>query len=100
MALSPRRSNQRERTRAHTQRAQRPLATPHASQGIGKIDAVFEFKVPDETLVERICGRLVHAESGRSYHEKFAPPKVSSARWLHGASGRRQRVRLRRGRAC
>ena len=26
-------------------------------------------------LVERICGRLIHAPSGRSYHEKFAPPK-------------------------
>jgi len=42
----------------------------------GNIDAVIEFKVPDEALVERICGRLIHAPSGRSYHEKFAPPKV------------------------
>lgn len=33
---------------------------------------VLEFKVPDEVLVERICGRLVHAASGRSYHTKFA----------------------------
>ena len=46
------------------------------SERVGKIDSVIEFKVPDETLVERICGRLVHAASGRSYHEKFAPPKV------------------------
>lgn len=45
-------------------------------QNVGKIDAVIEFKVPDEILVERICGRLVHAASGRSYHEKFHPPKV------------------------
>ena len=43
---------------------------------VGKIDAVLEFKVPDEVLVERICGRLIHAASGRSYHVKFAPPKV------------------------
>jgi len=42
----------------------------------GKLNAVLEFKVPDEMLVERICGRLVHAASGRSYHEKFHPPKV------------------------
>jgi adenylate kinase len=47
-----------------------------ATEKIGKIDAVIEFKIPDETLVERICGRLIHAPSGRSYHEKFAPPKV------------------------
>jgi adenylate kinase len=43
---------------------------------VGKIDAVLEFKVPDEVLVERICGRLIHAASGRSYHTKFHPPKV------------------------
>lgn len=42
------------------------------SEKVGKIDAVIEFKIPDETLVERICGRLIHAPSGRSYHEKFA----------------------------
>lgn len=58
------------------------------SQGAGKLDAVIEFKVPDETLVERICGRLVHPASGRSYHEKFAPPKVRRpmlSSWLaHG----------------
>lgn len=39
---------------------------------VGKIDHVIEFKVPDEILVERICGRLIHAPSGRSYHVKFA----------------------------
>jgi len=46
------------------------------SEKVGKIDSVIEFKIPDETLVERICGRMIHAASGRSYHEKFAPPKV------------------------
>jgi len=43
---------------------------------VGKINNVLEFKVPDEVLVERICGRLIHLASGRSYHVKFAPPKV------------------------
>jgi len=47
-----------------------------ADEKVGKIDHVIEFKIPDEVLVERICGRLIHAASGRSYHEKFAPPKV------------------------
>jgi len=46
------------------------------SQSAGKIGHVLEFKVPDEVLVERICGRLIHLASGRSYHVKFAPPKV------------------------
>jgi len=47
------------------------------SEGAGKLNAVIEFKIPDEVLVERICGRWIHAASGRSYHEKFAPPKVA-----------------------
>jgi len=47
------------------------------SEKCGSIDAVIEFKVPDEVLVERICGRMIHAPSGRSYHTKFAPPKVA-----------------------
>jgi adenylate kinase len=43
----------------------------------GKIvDRVVEFKVNDEVLVERIEGRRIHKNSGRSYHVKFNPPKV------------------------
>ena len=41
-----------------------------------QIDKVVEFKVDDETLVERIEGRRIHKASGRSYHVKFNPPKV------------------------
>ncbi|KAK3234017.1 hypothetical protein CYMTET_55717 [Cymbomonas tetramitiformis] len=40
------------------------------------IDKVLNFDVPDEVLVERVTGRWIHAGSGRSYHTKFAPPKV------------------------
>lgn len=40
------------------------------------VDKVLNFSVPDSILVERITGRLVHPASGRSYHEKFAPPKT------------------------
>lgn len=39
------------------------------------IDAVLSFEVPDELLVERVTGRWIHPASGRSYHDKFAPPK-------------------------
>lgn len=41
-----------------------------------KIDKVLNFEVPDEILVDRVVGRWIHSASGRSYHEKFAPPKV------------------------
>ncbi|KAB5530860.1 hypothetical protein PHYPO_G00134180 [Pangasianodon hypophthalmus] len=40
-----------------------------------KLDSVIEFSVDDSLLVRRICGRLVHQPSGRSYHEEFNPPK-------------------------
>lgn len=56
---------------------------PFCRERVGKINNVLEFKVPDEVLVERICGRLIHLASGRSYHVKFAPPKVRAALLCH-----------------
>lgn len=41
-----------------------------------KIDHAIEFKIDDSLLVRRICGRLVHPLSGRTYHEEFHPPKT------------------------
>ena len=41
-----------------------------------KLDRVIKFEIDDETVVNRISGRLVHPESGRSYHKIFNPPKV------------------------
>ena len=41
-----------------------------------KIGGVVSFEVPDDVLVERVVGRRIHPASGRSYHVKFAPPKV------------------------
>ncbi|KAI3435828.1 hypothetical protein D9Q98_001886 [Chlorella vulgaris] len=41
------------------------------------IDRVLNFAVADQALVDRITGRWVHPASGRSYHEKFAPPRVA-----------------------
>jgi len=41
-----------------------------------RVTHVIEIVVPTEILEERICGRRIHKPSGRSYHIKFAPPKV------------------------
>lgn len=41
------------------------------------LDSVIDFSIDDNLLVRRITGRLVHPASGRSYHEEFAPPKVT-----------------------
>lgn len=42
-----------------------------------QLDSVIDFDIDDNLLVRRITGRLVHPASGRSYHEEFAPPKVT-----------------------
>ena len=41
-----------------------------------KIDKVLNFAIDDAILEERITGRWIHTSSGRTYHTKFAPPKV------------------------
>lgn len=41
-----------------------------------RLHAVYEFVVDDNLLVKRICGRLMHPPSGRTYHEEYSPPKV------------------------
>ena len=41
-----------------------------------KIDSAVELVIPDQLLIARITGRLVHPASGRSYHKQFkcVPP--------------------------
>jgi len=43
------------------------------------LDYVLEIAVPDAAIVERMSGRRVHVNSGRSYHVKFNPPRTSGA---------------------
>ncbi|QFQ32640.1 adenylate kinase [Buchnera aphidicola (Aphis fabae)] len=40
-----------------------------------KINFVFEFIVPDALILQRISGRRIHIQSGRTYHIYFNPPK-------------------------
>lgn len=39
------------------------------------LDHVINIEVPDEDIITRMSGRLVHAASGRVYHYLFNPPK-------------------------
>ena len=42
-----------------------------------QLNAVINFDIPDQTLLPRVTGRLIHPASGRSYHKLFNPPKVA-----------------------
>ncbi len=54
----------------------RTLAQADALKEAGvRIDVVLEIDVPDSDIIERMSGRRVHMESGRTYHVKFNPPK-------------------------
>ena len=44
-----------------------------------KLDYVLEIDVPDSAIVERMSGRRVHVASGRTYHDRFNPPKTAGA---------------------
>ncbi|MBT8506560.1 adenylate kinase [Coxiella-like endosymbiont of Rhipicephalus sanguineus] len=41
-----------------------------------KIDLVIDINVPEEEIIERMTGRLVHTASGRTYHRRYNPPKI------------------------
>ena len=52
-----------------------PRTTPQAekldqmlSERKQKLDHVIELQIPDQLLISRITGRLIHPGSGRSYH--------------------------------
>lgn len=40
-----------------------------------KIDLVIEIDVPEEEIIERMTGRLIHPASGRTYHRRYNPQK-------------------------
>jgi adenylate kinase len=52
-----------------------PQADAMKAAGL-KLDYVIEITVDDKEIIERISGRRVHPQSGRSYHIRFNPPKV------------------------
>ena len=56
----------------------RTIPQAQAMQDAGvAIDVVLEISVEDEAIVERMSGRRVHLDSGRVYHVKHNPPKIT-----------------------
>ncbi|MGP1928768.1 MAG: adenylate kinase [Arsenophonus sp. NC-WZS1-MAG3] len=57
----------------------RTIQQADAMRNVGiAVDYVLEFDVPDKIILERIVGRRVHTPSGRVYHVKFNPPKITN----------------------
>jgi adenylate kinase len=54
-----------------------PQADAMKDAGVA-LDYVIEIDVPDAAIIERMSGRRVHFASGRTYHVKFNPPKLTS----------------------
>lgn len=48
------------------------------------IDTVIEIYVPDDEIIKRMTGRLVHPASGRVYHKIYNPPKIANRDDLTG----------------
>ncbi|MDD2919041.1 adenylate kinase [Rhodoferax sp.] len=53
-----------------------PQADAMKAAGV-KLDYILEIDVPFEAIIERMGGRRSHPASGRTYHVKFNPPKVT-----------------------
>ena len=62
-----------------------PQADAMRAAGVD-LDYVIEIDVPDAAIVERMSGRRVHVVSGRSYHVKFNPPRVTGCDDVTGES--------------
>jgi len=60
-----------------------PQADAMKAAGV-KLDYVLEIDVPFDAIIERMSGRRSHPASGRTYHVKFNPPKVSGVDDLTG----------------
>lgn len=54
----------------------RTVAQAEALDNMGvEMDVVVSLEVPDEAIVERMCGRRVCDKCGASYHTKYKPSK-------------------------
>lgn len=54
----------------------RTIAQADALAGMVELDAVVNFVISNEEVVERLSGRRMCPSTGRIYHIKFNPPKV------------------------
>lgn len=53
-----------------------PQADAMQEAGVN-LDAIVEIVVPDESIIDRMSGRRIHLASGRTYHVRHNPPKIT-----------------------
>lgn len=51
----------------------------------GKVDLVPYISVPEDLLVERLCGRWTCRSNGHVFHEKYNPPQIAGVCDLDGS---------------
>lgn len=56
----------------------RTLKQAHVFKEKYKIDLVVYLDISDDTIINRICNRLVHEKSGRVYNKLTSPPKIEN----------------------
>lgn len=60
------------------------------------VEKFLVIKVPDDTLVERGCGRRLDPETGEIYHLKFRPPPEEAVdRLIHRSDDQEEQIRER-----
>ena len=70
----------------------RTIPQAEALAGITNVSHVIAIEVPDEKIVERICGRYTCGDCGAVYHDSFNPTKVEGTCNSCGSSDFKRRV--------
>ena len=68
-----------------THRFPRTIPQAEALEKHLKIDVVVNLDIPDQTIIERISNRWIHAPSGRTYAYDYNPPKKHGVDDVTGA---------------
>jgi hypothetical protein len=74
-------------THTHTHSFPRTIPQAEALEKHLKIDVVVNLDIPDQTIIERISNRWIHAASGRTYAYDYNPPKKHGVDDVTGACG-------------
>ena len=70
----------------------RTIPQAEALAGITNVSHVIAIEVPDEKIVERICGRYTCGDCGAVYHDSFNPTKVEGTCNSCGSSDFKRRA--------